>query len=212
VTTPLPDAKPEIKALAKSLTPKTRAGDFAQGLMDLGATLCTPRRPACGLCPMRIECRGLAEGIAEALPLREERTERPVRRGVTFVALREDGAVLLRERPLRGLLGGMLETPSSPWAEGEGTARSGTSHAPLKAEWKKLPGLVEHTFTHFHLELSVYRADVGLDAELKRAARPERCRWLSPRDFTGAALPSVMRKVLAHALGEDELRPARKPA
>ena len=212
VITPLPDAKPEIKALAKGLTPKTRPGDFAQAMMDLGATLCTPRRPACGLCPMRIECRGLAEGIAEALPLREEKSERPVRRGVTFVALREDGAVLLRERPLRGLLGGMLETPSSPWAEGEGTARSGTSHAPLKAEWKKLPGLVEHTFTHFHLELSVYRAEVGLDAELKRAARPERCRWLSPRDLTGAALPSVMRKVLAHALGEDELRPARKPA
>jgi A/G-specific adenine glycosylase len=212
VTTPLPDAKPEIKALAKSLTPKTRAGDFAQAMMDLGAMLCTPRRPACGLCPVRSGCRGYADGLAEALPLREEKSERPVRRGVTFVALREDGAVLLRERPLRGLLGGMLETPSSPWAEGEGTARSGTGHAPIKAEWKRLPGLVEHTFTHFHLELSVYRAEVGLDAEPKRAALPERCRWLKPRELAGAALPSVMRKVLAHALSEDELRPARKRA
>jgi A/G-specific adenine glycosylase len=212
VTTPLPDAKPEIKALAKSLMPKTRAGDFAQAMMDLGAMLCTPRRPACGLCAVRSGCRGYADGLAEALPLREEKSERPVRRGVTFVALREDGAVLLRERPLRGLLGGMLETPSSPWAEGEGTARSGTGHAPLKAEWKRLPGLVEHTFTHFHLELSVYRAEVGLDAEPKRAALPERCRWLKPRELAGAALPSVMRKVLALALSEDELRPARKRA
>jgi A/G-specific adenine glycosylase len=212
VTAPLPDAKSEIKALARSLTPNKRPGDFAQAMMDLGATLCTPRRPACGLCPVRIECRGLAEGIAEALPLREEKSERPVRRGVTFVARRDDGAVLLRERPLRGLLGGMLETPSSPWAEGEETARPGTGHAPLEAEWKRLPGLVEHTFTHFHLELSVYRGEVGLDAELKRAAHPARCRWLNPRELAGAALPSVMRKVLAHALGEEELRPAQKRA
>jgi A/G-specific adenine glycosylase len=210
ITTPLPEAKTKIKALAKSLIPKQRPGDFAQSLMDLGAMICTPRRPACGLCPVRTACNGYAEGIAEALPFREEKNERPTRCGVTFVALRKDGAVLLRERPLRGLLGGMLETPSSPWAEGEGSAAPGTKHAPLKATWKKLPGFVEHTFTHFHLELSVYRSEVGLDAEPKRAAHPERCRWLSPRELVGAALPSVMRKVLGHALSEDELRPARK--
>jgi A/G-specific adenine glycosylase len=212
VTTPLPDAKAEIKALAKTLTPKQRPGDLAQAMMDLGATLCTPRRPACGLCPVRSWCKGYADGLAEALPLREAKTERPVRRGVTFVALREDGAVLLRERPLRGLLGGMLETPSSPWAEEKGSSRGGTGHAPLTAEWKRLPGLVEHTFTHFHLELSVYRAEVRIDVEPKRSAHPERCRWLGPREFTEAALPSVMRKVLSHALSDDELRPARKRA
>ena len=114
----------------------------------------------------------MRDGLAEALPYREEKSERPVRRGVTFVALREDGAVLLRERPLRGLLGGMLETPSSPWAEEKGSSGAGTGHAPLKAEWKKLPGLVEHTFTHFHLELSVYRAEVGLDAEPEARGAP----------------------------------------
>jgi A/G-specific adenine glycosylase len=212
VTTPLLDAKTEIKALARSLVPKERPGDFAQGLMDLGAMICTPRRPACGLCPVRTECRGYAEGIAEALPFREEKSERPTRRGVTFVALREDGTVLLRERPLKGLLGGMLETPSSPWAEGEGKASMGTKHAPLKAEWRRLPGLVEHTFTHFHLELAVYRAEVGVDAEPKRAAHPERCRWLKQRELARAALPSVMRKVLGHALSRGELRPSRKRA
>ena len=112
VTTPLPGAKGEIRALAETLTPAKRPGDFAQAMMDLGATICTPRRPACGLCPFRPDCRGFAAGLADVLPYREEKAERPVRRGAAFVAIRSDGAVLLRERPLKGLLGGMLETPS----------------------------------------------------------------------------------------------------
>jgi A/G-specific adenine glycosylase len=210
VTTPLPAAKTEIRAFAETLTPETRSGDFAQAMMDLGATICAPRRPACGLCPLRADCRAYAEGLAEALPYRAARGERPVRRGATFVAIRPDGAVLLRERPLHGLLGGMLETPSSPWAEGQGGSDRGTGHAPLKANWEKLPGLVEHTFTHFHLELCVYRAEVGQDAQPKRAAEPERCRWLKPRALAGAALPSVMRKVLLHALEEPRVSPAAR--
>jgi len=200
VTTPLPAAKWEIKALAEGLTPNERPGDFAQAMMDLGATICTPRRPACGLCPLRADCRGHADGLAISLPYRAEKGERPVRRGIAFVALRADGAVLLRERPPRGLLGGMLETPSSPWDEDKPNGRSWRNHAPLKAEWRKLPGRVEHIFTHFRLELEVYRAEVGLDAAPNRATEPARCRWLKPRQFVGAALPAVMRKVLAHAL------------
>jgi len=199
LATPLPPAKTEIRALAETLTPETRAGDFAQAMMDLGATICTPRRPACGLCPLRPDCRGFAEGIAEALPYRAAKGERPVRRGATFVAVRADGAVLLRERPLHGLLGGMLETPSSPWEEAEPDGNSARRYAPVAADWRKLPGLLEHTFTHFHLELSVYRAEVGQDAQPKRAAEPERCLWLKPRALADAALPSVMRKVLLHA-------------
>jgi A/G-specific adenine glycosylase len=208
VTTPLPEAKSEIKALAETLTPVERPGDFAQAMMDLGATICTPRRPACGLCPVRPDCRGYAEGLAEALPYRAEKGERPRRRGVAFVALRSDGAVLLRERPLRGLLGGMLETPSSPWEESAPNGTSVERHAPVKADWRKLPGQVEHTFTHFHLELEVYRAEVGHGAQPKRAAEPERCRWLKLRELSGAALPSVMRKVLLHALDEKRASPA----
>jgi A/G-specific adenine glycosylase len=208
VTTPLPGAKPEIRTLAETLVPDDRCGDFAQAMMDLGAAICTPRRPTCGFCPVRPECRGFAEGIAEALPYREAKEERPVRRGATFVAVRPDGAVLLRERPLRGLLGGMLETPSSPWDMPNPNGTSWRDHAPLKADWRKLPGLVEHTFTHFHLELSVYRADVAHDVEPKLAARPERCRWLPPRQLAGAALPSVMRKVLLHALDKERVSPA----
>ena len=200
VTTPLPEAKTEIRALAETLTPPEQPGDFAQAMMDLGATICTPRRPACGLCPVRPDCRGYADGLAEVLPYREEKVERPVRRSATFVAIRSDGAVLLRERPLKGLLGGMLETPSSPWGDEEPNGRAVQLHAPMKAEWRKVPGLVEHTFTHFHLKLSVYCADVGPDAVLKHGASPERCRWLKLRELSGAALPSVMRKVLCHAL------------
>jgi A/G-specific adenine glycosylase len=199
VTTPLPAAKTEIRALAADLTPKERAGDFAQAMMDLGATLCSPRRPACGLCPLVSGCKAHAQGLAEILPYREERSERPTRRGHAFVALREDGALLLRERPLKGLLGGMLETPSSPWTEGAWQELQ-LDHAPLRAKWREVPGLVEHTFTHFHLELGVYLAEVSADPKLTKAAQPERCRWVHIRDLHSAALPSVMRKVLAHAL------------
>jgi A/G-specific adenine glycosylase len=202
IETPLPGAKTEIKALAETLTTEHRPGDLAQAMMDLGATICTARRPACWLCPARRDCRGHAEGIAEALPYRQAKSERPVRRGSTFVAIKPDGSVLLRERPLRGLLGGMLETPSSPWDQAKPSGASLREHAPLKADWRALPGLVEHTFTHFHLELSVYRAEVAADAAPERAAYPERCRWLKPRELAGAALPSVMRKVLLHALDE----------
>src|SRR6187455_1909130 len=170
VATPLPEAKAEIMALAETLTPAERPGDFAQAMMDLGATICTPRRPACGLCTLRPECRGYAEGLAEILPYREEKAERPVRRGATYVVIRSDGTVLLRERPLKGLLGGMLETPSSPWGGQAPDGKAVQLHAPVKAEWRKLPGLVEHTFTHFHLELSVYRAEVSTDVALERAA------------------------------------------
>ncbi len=210
VTTKLPKAKAEIKALAESLTPEHRAGDFAQSLMDLGATICTPHRPACGLCPLRPNCRAQADGLAEVLPYAEEKQARPLRRGTTFVAIRPDGAVLLRERPLRGLLGGMLETPSSPWSEEEKSEKSMRAHAPLKARWRTVPGLVQHTFTHFHLELAVLRAEVDADAVPSLACEPERCRWLSQRDLPRAALPSVMRKVLAHAL-DGKPKAVRRP-
>jgi len=197
VTAPLPAAKPQLRELAASLTPDCRAGDFAQGLMDLGATICTPRRPACALCPLRSSCKAYAWGLAEVLPYRDEKKQRPTRRATAFVAIRNDGAVLLRERPLRGLLGGMLEVPSSPWVEGNGGQSN--KHAPLHARWREVPSLVEHTFTHFHLELRVLRADAGDKPSLSRGASPERCLWLKPRDFHAAALPSVMKKVLAHA-------------
>lgn len=204
VTTPLPQAQAEIRALAATLTPSKRPGDFVQAMMDLGATICTPRRPACGLCPLRSECRAYAQGLAEALPYRAVKEERPVRRGVAFVALRDDGAVLLRARPLKGLLGGMLEVPATPWAEGESAPRSAWAYAPVEAEWRGLMGKVEHIFTHFHLKLDVYRADVEFDVVLGEAASPERCRWVARRDLATEPLPSVMHKILDHAFAADD--------
>ncbi len=196
--TPLPQAKPEIKALAAKLTPPGRPGDFAQALMDLGAQICTPKRPACGLCPIRSDCEGYAEGLTEVLPYKAEKGERPTRVGTAFLALREDGAVLLRERPPKGLLGGMLEVPSTPW--GAKDAAEPLDFAPLQTEWRKTVGLVEHTFTHFHLKLEVHVARAPMEAELTPAAEPERCRWVARRNLAGAALPSVMRKVLRHGM------------
>ncbi len=208
--TPLPKAKPEIRRLAESLTPAARAGDFAQGMMDLGATICTPSRPLCGLCPLREDCVGCVRGIAETLPRRDAKLERPTRRGVAFLAIRDDGAVLLRERPAKGLLGGMLEVPATPWAEGV-KAASAKQHAadfaPVPADWQNLAGQVEHTFTHFHLELAVCRAHVAADIAIVEAAAPARCRWVAQEDLARAALPSVMRKVLAH--GGLSLRPQK---
>jgi len=196
--TPLPEAKPEVKALAASLTPPGRPGDFAQALMDLGAQICTPKRPACGLCPVRPGCEGYAAGLANVLPYKAEKAERPTRVGTAFLALREDGAVLLRERPSKGLLGGMLEVPSTPW--GSRDAAAPLDFAPLEAEWRKKTGLVEHTFTHFHLKLEVHVARAPMGASLTAAAEPERCSWVARRDLADAALPSVMRKVLRHGM------------
>ena len=115
-TTPLPAAKPEISRLARALTPPRRAGDFAQAMMDLGATICTPKHPACALCPWNESCAAHARGDAETFPRRTPKREGALRRGAAFVARRADGFVLVRTRPAKGLLGGMTEVPTTEWA------------------------------------------------------------------------------------------------
>jgi A/G-specific adenine glycosylase len=202
VRQPLPAAKGELRRLAATLTPEARPGDFAQAMMDLGAGICTPRRPSCLVCPVQTDCAANARGIEEELPLRAVRAERPMRLGIAFVALREDGHVLLRRRPEAGLLGGMLEVPTTAWDDLLPPARDALRAAPLKADWWKMPGTVTHTFTHFKLELVVYRALVSADATLTFWAEPDRCRWVKRRDLSSVALPSVMRKVIAHGLRE----------
>jgi len=170
--------------------------------MDLGASVCTPKRPSCLVCPLQSQCRARAEGLETALPARVDRAERPVRTGIAFVALREDGQVLLRRRPDEGLLARMLEVPSTPWVDELMPAGEALRTAPVRADWWLVPGMVIHTFTHFRLELLVYRAVVPVETSLTFWAEANRCRWVHRRDLHGQALPSVMRKVIAHGLQE----------
>ncbi|MFS8036794.1 A/G-specific adenine glycosylase [Xanthobacter sp. AM11] len=190
VDAPLPKAKPAIKALAAALTPERRPGDFAQAMMDLGATICTPRSPACALCPWMEPCVARAQGDPARYPVKAPKAEKPHRAGVAFLAVRADGAVLLRTRPDKGLLAKMTEVPSTPWGPPPSAPEA---HAPLKARWRRLPGAVEHVFTHFALTLEVLRADLA-----QATPAPEGHRWVLPGRFDAEALPSVMRKVLAH--------------
>jgi A/G-specific adenine glycosylase len=188
----LPAAKPHIRALAEQLTPQNRAGDFAQAMMDLGATICTPKSPACVLCPSIEACAARARGDQESFPRKAGKKTGALRRGAAFVARRKDGFILLRTRPEKGLLGGMTEVPTTEWSR-DFDAASALSAAPLKAAWRRLPGVVTHVFTHFPLELTVYTADFPV-----RAPAPEGMRWVAPGHLAEAALPRVMRKVILH--------------
>lgn len=181
ITTALPQAKAEIKAVAQSLVPAARPGDFAQALMDLGATLCQPRTPACGRCPVRRFCGAAAVGEATRFPVKAAKAPRPTRHGTAYVAIRDDGAVLLRERPARGLLGGMMEVPGTAWA-----AAAPAPVPPCAGSWAEI-GSVEHVFTHFRLLLTVMTANVGAGGA---------GHWVPPARLAETALPSLYVKVL----------------
>jgi A/G-specific adenine glycosylase len=196
---PLPRAKRTLAGHARALTPARRAGDFAQALMDLGATVCTPRNPDCGVCPIAADCAARAEGNPETYPVKAARRVRPTRRGVVFWLTGPGGKVLLRRRPERGLLGGMMEFPSTPWDETAPTPRDARRAAPVRASWRALPGEVAHTFTHFHLKLAVWSA--ALDG-----VPPPRGTWCAPSRFHELALPTVMKKVAKHVLAAGAAR------
>lgn len=182
VETPLPTAKSELTELAASLTPEERPGDYAQAVMDLGATICTPKSPACGICPWMPRCSARMRGIAPDLPRKLPKKAKPVRFGHVYIARRTDNAVLTEIRPERGLLGGMLAFPSTDWAE---IAPPDTP--PQDALWHEI-GEVRHTFTHFHLRLLVHIA------QLPQEVVPLRGHWTDPREFRPSALPTLMRK------------------
>jgi A/G-specific adenine glycosylase len=185
---PLPQSKPRIRLEAETLVPQKRAGDFAQALMDLGATICTPKSPACDICPWTDECSGRLRGMATALPLKAKKQKVPTRYGHLYWIENSKGEVLVRTREAKGLLGGMTEFPSSDWFRD--TLEK--FEAPFEANWKKLSSVVEHTFTHFHLELTVWKT-TSEAAELKSHFVPR-------EDLANEALPSLMRKVVGHVL------------
>ena len=195
--TPLPDVKPEIAARAAKLVPQSRAGDYAQAMMDLGATVCVPRNPRCVICPLMAGCKARKRGLAEELPRRAPKALKPTRRGLAFVLARKDGAILLRRRPEKGLLGGMDEVPSSAWREGRFVEATALGEAPVPARWQVMDGLVRHTFTHFHLELAVARATA---TTARLGEQVPGASWCPLDRLTERALPTVMHKVIAHAV------------
>ncbi|HTI00429.1 MAG TPA: A/G-specific adenine glycosylase [Acidisoma sp.] len=196
IDTPLPQARPLIRARAAALMEQEAArcapSDTAQALFDLGATLCTPTTPACALCPWAETCEGRRQGIAAALPRKAPKAVRPRRHGAHFYLADEEGRVLLRRRPAKGLLGGMVEIPGTAWRADPWTLDEALAQAPvLQAGWVKR-GTVRHVFTHFELLIDVYAAHVAsvptgaIDTGYLCAAG----------DLATQALPSLMAKCL----------------
>jgi A/G-specific adenine glycosylase len=192
----LPQAKPRIQDLARTLLGPSRAGDSAQALMDLGATICTPKKPACALCPLNEGCAARAQGTQETFPRKAPKKTGALRRGAAFVITRGD-ALVLRTRPDKGLLGGMTEVPGSDWRAGQEDAAALAQAPALKGitRWHRKAGIVTHVFTHFPLELVVYTARVAAGTRA-----PKGMRWVEIAGLKDEALPNVMRKVIAHGL------------
>lgn len=194
VRTPLPKAKKELKELAAQNLPQSRYGDYAQALMDLGATVCTPRSPKCDACPWSKACLARAQGIAETLPARSKKAAKPVRYAYAFVLFDKKNNILLRKRPATGLLANMMEVPSSPWQEGKRLEwEQAQRYAPAQASWDLLPHTVRHVFTHFDLEVRVARG------VLKGRGKVEG-RWVDLTKLDDEALPSLMRKLIKAAI------------
>jgi A/G-specific adenine glycosylase len=197
VEQPLPAAKPLLAALAQGWmadpAARARPGDFAQALFDLGATLCTPRNPACGLCPWREACAARRQGVQAALPRKSPKRARPTRFGVHFLLLDAAGLLLVRRRAAKGLLGGMMEVPGTPWREAPWPPAEAMAHAPLPGlPWHAIPGEAQHGFTHFALRMTLLRAVAPA------GPAPPGFDWMEA-GAAGGAMPTVMRKLLALA-------------
>lgn len=192
VETPLPAARPKLRAAAQALAAPERAGDFAQSLMELGALVCTPRRPACLACPWRPWCEAAKRGEQESFPRKAGRAARGVRHATAFLLERADGAVLFRRRPLEGLLGGMIELPSTPWLEDPAAVAAAIpAAAPARVHWSPVPGEVRHVFTHLDLTVRLVRGTAeGMEEEGL---------WARPFRFPELALPTFTKKLLRHA-------------
>jgi A/G-specific adenine glycosylase len=197
VAEPMPRAKARLRELGQALVPAARAGDFAQALMDLGSTICTPKRPACARCPWPRDCEARRVGIQDELPVKAAKPVRPLKRGAAFVARDAAGAVFLVKRPENGLLGGMMQPPLGPWSATFPSAQEVALQAPFRAKWTKRAGIVRHGFTHFELEIEVYVA------QLRSPSPPLNGAGKWQRDLSTVALPTAMKKILRHAFADD---------
>lgn len=199
----MPSAKPLIRERVLALLSHERPGDFAQALMDLGATICTPKKPACVLCPLNDNCAARKRGDQETFPRKAPKKTGALRRGAAFVVTRGD-ELLVRTRPEKGLLGGMTEVPTSDWLAGQDDKDARIQAPALKvSRWHRKTGVVTHVFTHFPLELVVYVASVPA-----RTRAPQDMRWVPIATLKDEALPNVMRKVIAHGLSKNSSLPS----
>ncbi|WP_242138751.1 A/G-specific adenine glycosylase [Sphingomonas sp. TREG-RG-20F-R18-01] len=181
IETPLPKGLAEIRTATDTITPDTRAGDFAQAMMDLGSSVCTPRAPRCLACPLSAECAAYARGNPEGFPIKQPKAVKPQRHGTIFW-LEQNDRVLLVRRPPRGLLGGMRALPTGPWTE----APPGLADPPVAAAWTLLPDTVAHVFTHFRLELSL--------AVARGRGHGDSGEWWPVAELDSAGLPTVFAK------------------
>lgn len=206
VTDPMPGVKPQLKALSEPLfmgEDQSRPGDFAQAMMDLGATVCVPAKPKCMICPWSDTCRGRAEGIAETLPRKLKKTGKPHRYGVHFWVVDDEGRVLFHRRPDEGLLGGMLELPMTGWQPAKRApklTRVLEQQTLFDGRWSLLPGSVHHSFSHFDLTVQIAVLDKGHPIANPKTTPDGEWRWLAVDEFEGAALPSVTAKMVRHAM------------
>ncbi|MCP1470051.1 A/G-specific adenine glycosylase [Sphingobium sp. OAS761] len=194
IATPLPAARPAIRDAADRITPDARAGDFAQAMMDLGATVCTPRNPACGICPLRSDCAAFATADPAIFPVRPAKRAKPHRTGHGWW-IERDGHVWLVRRPDTGLLGGMRGLPSSDW----GDAPDATP--PVAADWRTLADPVRHVFTHFSLSLTMHHAHVGDDVTPDGAGE-----WWPVARIGDAGLPTLFARAAQAVRREQDAR------
>ena len=194
--TPLPAVKEDCRAFMADVTPQDRPGDFVQAMMDLGATICTPRNPACALCPISEGCAARAANAATDYPVKAPKKKKPTRVGAAYVLQRADGAIWLTKRPDSGLLGGMSVVPTTGWTSRQ-DGETSVSAAPVEEDWKNC-GTVRHTFTHFHLELQIWFAAGAAMTTLV----PGSGWWSAADDIPGEALPTVMKKAISAAISD----------
>jgi A/G-specific adenine glycosylase len=190
LTSPLPAVKQEVQSFVKQIVPSQRRGDFAQGLMDLGATICRPKNPSCNMCPLQKICVGRSQGIASQLPHPAKKVEKPRRYGLIFWVENSRGEILLEKRPNKGLLAGLMSLPTTEWRNEpwEGLSEEALSYAPQGGlNWEPLSAVVRHTFTHFHLELRIAKGTINVS---------HNGIWSSVEEFSTYAFPTVMKKVI----------------
>jgi len=193
IDTPLPKGKAAIRTAMDAITPAERAGDFAQACMDMGATICTSKNPKCDICPVQEQCAAFAAGDIESYPVKPPKKHKPVRRARFFWVERQ-GRILLATRPPTGMLGGMRALPDDGWAAG----RDGHANPPIAGQWRVHDNIVQHSFTHFSLEV-----DLAVYQDEKIATNKDDNIWWPLDNIAEAGLPTLYAKAVKWKLKEE---------